>query len=56
MNDSPNNPEKTQLMPGGRVEHRDYRQNAVAMGAPRSNVRKHSPDEPKRTHQNQRRS
>jgi len=37
--------------PGERVEHWDHRQNAGAMGAPGSNVKKDSPDELKRTHQ-----
>jgi len=51
MNDSPDNPEKTQQEPGGRVEHWDHRQNAEAIEALGSNVREDSPDEPKRTHQ-----
>jgi len=51
MNDSPDNPERTQRGPGERVEHWDHRQNAGAMGAPGSNVKKDSPDELKRTHQ-----
>ena len=51
MNDSPDNREKIQRRPGGRVEHWDYRQNTGAMGAPGSNSRKDSPDEPKWTHQ-----
>jgi len=51
MNDSPDNPEKTQWRPRGRIEHWDHRQNAVAMGAPGSNIRNNSPDELKQTHQ-----
>jgi len=51
MNDSPDNPEKTQWGPAGLVEHWDHRQNAGVMEAPGSNMRKDSPDEPKRTHQ-----
>jgi len=56
MNDNPDNPEKTQWEPGERVEHWDHRQNAGAMGAPRSNVKKDSPDELKRTHQKPKRT
>ena len=51
MNDSPDNPEKTKWRPGGRREHWDYKQNAGAIEAPGSNVRKDSSDEPKQTHQ-----
>ena len=51
MNGSPDNPEKTQQGPGGRVEYWDHRQKAGAIEAPESNVRKDSPDEPKWTHQ-----
>ena len=51
MNDSPDNPEKTQQRPGGRIEHWNHRQNAGAMRTPESNVRKNSLDEPKQTHQ-----
>ena len=51
MNDSPDNPKKTQQGPGRRIEHWDHRQNAGMTGAPGSSARKDSPDEPKRTHQ-----
>jgi len=51
MNDSLDNPEKTQQGPRGRVEYWNHRQNTGAMEAPGSNVRKDSPDEPKWTHQ-----
>ena len=51
MNDSPDNPEKTQREPGERVEHWDHRQNMGAIGALGSNVKKDSPDKLKRTHQ-----
>jgi len=51
INDSPDNPEKTQWRPEGRVEQWDHRQNAGVIGASGSNIRKDSPDEPKRTHQ-----
>ena len=51
MNDSPDNPEKTQQKPGGRIEHLNHRQNAGAIGAPERNVMKDNPDKPKRIHQ-----
>ena len=51
INDSPDNPEKTQWRPEGRVEQWDHRQNTEAMGAPRGNVGKDIPDEPQQTHQ-----
>jgi len=51
MNDSLNNPEKTQRRPGERVEHWDHRQNAGAIRAPESNVKKNSEDELKQTHE-----
>jgi len=51
INNSPDNPEKTQRGPGGRVKHWDHKQNAWAIGASGSSIRKDSPDKPKRTHQ-----
>ena len=51
MNDSPGNLKEIQWRLEERVEHWNRRQNAGAMEAPGSNIRKDSPDEPKRTHQ-----
>jgi len=51
MNLSPDNPEKTQRRPEGRVEHEDYKQNTGAIEAFGSNIKKNSPDELKRIHQ-----
>ena len=51
MNDSPDNPERTQQGPGERIEHWDHRQNAEATRAPRGNVGKNISDEPRWTHQ-----
>jgi len=47
MNNSPDNPEKTQQGPGGRLEYWNHRQNTGVIGALGSNNRKNSPDEPK---------
>jgi len=51
MNNSPDNPEKTQLEPGERIEHWDCRQNTGAIRTPGSTARKDSLDEPKQTRQ-----
>ena len=50
MNDSLDNPEKTRWRPERPIEHWNRRQNAGAMGALGSNVRKDSLDELKQTH------